>query len=76
LLGLDLLAATVTMDVILEVDVVGPELVAQREPSSSQIVVPGKQLYFVGSGHHQIYEGVYLIWLLTLLPNICKNQVV
>lgn len=52
------------------------QLVAQREPSRSQIVVAGEQLDLVSRWHQQIDDGVYLLGLLTLLPNLGNYQVV
>ena len=52
------------------------KLVAKREPSGSQVIVPSKQLYLVSRWHEQVDDGVDLLRLLTLLSDFGDDQIV
>lgn len=56
--------------------VVLTQLVTETEPTLSQVVVSGEQFYFVGGRHHEVDQGVDLLRLLRLLPNLCNDQIV
>jgi hypothetical protein len=51
-------------------------LIPEREPSLSEVVVPGEQLNLLGSRNEEIDQSVELIRLLRLLPDLSHDQVI
>ena len=73
---LNFVSALVAENIEFVIYVVFAQLIAQRQPSLTQVVVSRKELDFVRSRHQQIYQSVYLVWFLRLLSDLCKQQVV
>lgn len=68
--------ASIAAHNILPVDVVLSELVAEGEPALSEIVVPGKQLYLLGTRDQEINKRIDLLGFLTFLPYLSHYQIV
>lgn len=72
----DLSVALVAVYRVLPVDVVLAQLVPQRQPALSEVVVPREELYLLGSRDEEVDESVNLIRLLRLLSDLSHNQIV
>lgn len=52
-----------------------PQLVAHAEQSKTQVMVPGKYFNLLAALEHNVDEGVEILRLLGLLPDLCEDGV-
>jgi hypothetical protein len=70
------LTAVIAINYIFPPYIVLPKLIAKRQPTRPQIIVPCEELNLFGSRNENVDKGVYLIRLLGLFSDFSNDKVV